>query len=244
MTDYDGNLIRENYLALCDIKKIFEDKNEKAHCVEGNLVREYEKFLQQAGKDLPSLLIELNPEEFFMHSNSPGSRTYRSEGMLVNISRNLSKLKVKIDDSSSTPATINKSFHFISNTDIRKIVERDYLEIQRSVIASNWKSTILLCGGSIEAILLDLLGSKSSEIIESLKAPPESDINKWDLNNLIEVAVDRKLVDAGMATLSHSVREYRNLIHPGVEIRKGLKIEPEEAKIALEVLNMLIRELS
>lgn len=241
MADYDRNIVRENYHALNDIKGIFEEKNSIGHCVEGNLVREYEKFLQQATIDLPGLLIGLNTEEFFMHSNSPRSRTYHSEGILVNISRNLSKLKVIVDDSSNTPATISKSFHFISNTDIRKIVERDYLEIQRGIIDSNWKSTILLCGGSIEAILLDLLNGKN---INSTKAPKEADLNKWDLNDLIEVSVDMKLVDAGMATLSHSVREYRNLIHPGAELRKDLKIEPEEAKIALEVLNMLIRELS
>lgn len=61
---------------------------------------------------------------------------------------------------------------------------------------------------------------------------------------MIEVAVKENLINGGVATLSHSVREYRNLIHPGVEVRKGIKVEPEEAKIAMNVLDMLIRELS
>jgi hypothetical protein len=80
--------------------------------------------------------------------------------------------------------------------------------------------------------------------LASTKAPAETDFNKWDLNDLIEVALDTKIVTSQVASLSHTVRSYRNLVHPGVELRKGLKIEPEEAKIALQVLNILIRDLS
>lgn len=42
---------------------------------------------------------------------------------------------------------------------------------------------------------------------------------------------------------AHSVREYRNLVHPGREVRENLSFGREEAAIALEVLRILVRDL-
>jgi hypothetical protein len=39
------------------------------------------------------------------------------------------------------------------------------------------------------------------------------------------------------------VREYRNLIHPGNELRSKLTVGAEEARIAIEILNLIDREL-
>ena len=244
MSEYDTNSLRENYHALRDIKKIVEEAGNRGHVIESNLVREYENFLAAAQTDLPDLLQPLNSQEFFSHSGNSRTSYYRYEGILVHISRNLGKLKVRVDEQDETPVTVSKSFHFVADDDLRRILERDYKELQRGIVSGNWKSAIILSGGSIEAILLDLLIRNASTASSSSKAPRESDLNKWDLNSLIEVSVEESLINSGVATLSHSVRDYRNLIHPGVEIRKGLKVEPEEAKIAMNVLDMLIRELS
>jgi hypothetical protein len=78
----------------------------------------------------------------------------------------------------------------------------------------------------------------------SPKAPRNTDPTKWDLSDLINVAVDLKLVRTGVEKLSHSVREYRNLVHPGNELRNKLTFDAEEARIAIEVLDMVHRELS
>ena len=62
--------------------------------------------------------------------------------------------------------------------------------------------------------------------------------------HLILVSVDLKLVQPGLDKFSHSVREYRDLVHPAVEVRSSLQVNREEATIAIEILNMLHRELS
>ncbi len=76
------------------------------------------------------------------------------------------------------------------------------------------------------------------------RAPSKPDITKWSLSDLIEVSLELKLVTPGVQKLSHSLREYRNLVHPGREIRENLVFDAEEAKIALEVLNILYRDRS
>ena len=75
-------------------------------------------------------------------------------------------------------------------------------------------------------------------------APNKPDISRWDLSELINVAVELPLVTSGLEKLSHSIREYRNLVHPGNEIRSKLHFDAEEARISLEVLNILHRDLS
>jgi hypothetical protein len=242
--EYSHDKLREYYHALLEIKSVFVGASGNSHMVEENLVKEYEAFINQARSDLPGLLNPFNKEDYFSHNNGVRSIFYRADGIQAHIGRNLGILKVRVDTDSQTPVTDTKSFHFISENSLRKILERDYLEVQRNIISTNWKSAIILSGGSIEAILLDLLQKNEQIAKASEKAPSAPSLSKWNLDELIEVAVNESLVGKGVAKLSHSVREYRNLIHPGAEIRSGLKVEPEEAKIAIEVLHILIRELS
>lgn len=127
---------------------------------------------------------------------------------------------------------------------MQKIIERDYLEIQRAFVAKCWKSVIILSGGAIEAILTDVLMANERSAKSASKAPNKPDIRKWDLADLINVSVELEFVEVGVDKLSHSVREYRNLIHPGNELRSQLTFDEEEAKISLEVFHMIHRDLS
>lgn len=245
MSNYSFNKIKEHYNILVGINKVCEDATKKADVMEASgIVSEYETFLREANNDLPGLLKTFNRQDFFSHTYGHNDDYYHVNGIRLNIVRNLGILKTKLEENENTPVTQIKNFDFISDQALRKILERDYQEIQRNLISSNWKSTIILSGGSIEAILLDLLLKESTKAISSSKAPTEHDLNKWSLNDLVEVAVKEKFIGGEIGKLSHTVREYRNLIHPGVEIRKNLKVEPEEAKIAVEVLHILIRDLT
>lgn len=245
MNAYDFNKVREAYQMLAGINKVCEDSTEKNGNTEASgIVSEYESFLSETELNLPGLLKPFKRSDFFVTSYGPNSEYYNLSGIKMNIAKNLGILKARMSENEATPVVQTKSFHFISDLALRKILERDYQEIQRGMIASNWKSAILLSGGSIEAILLDILNKDPAKAKSSEKAPKEPDLNKWDLSTLVDVAVEEKFIGSEVAKLSHTVREYRNLIHPGVEIRKSLKIEPEEAKIAVEVLHILIRDRS
>ena len=237
--------LREHYNALKGIGKILDDltKAYPSNAIKGDLILEYERSLEKANIDLPGLLYNFNKRDFYSYSVE-NNIYYDPNGIKANIARNLGILKSKIDEDNNIPVIQTKSFDFIDNEQIKEILKRDYLEIQRNLISSNWKSAIILSGGSIEAILLDLLTKEPDKAKDSKKVPDKTDLNKWDLNSLIKVAVEERFIEIDISKFSHTVREYRNLIHPGVEIRKDLKVEPEEAKIAVEILNILIREVS
>ena len=142
-----------------------------------------------------------------------------------------------------------KEFSFVKDTALRTIIERDYQEIQQAFTAKCWKSVIVLSGGTIEAVLIDLLLRHESIAMASEKAPKDKGgkvriVQDWEFVYLILVAVELKLVNPGIDKLSHSIREYRDLVHPMVEIKTRLRVDVEEAKIALELLNMIHRDLS
>ena len=173
-----------------------------------------------------------------------GLPNYYADAISGYLSSALARLAIEMDVEDSTPVTESRDFSFVNDADLRRILERDDQEIQRAFISGCWKSVIILSGGAIEAILVDILSSNAPAARSATKAPKKADIRAWDLADLINVAVELDLLTAGVEKLSHSLREYRNLVHPGNEIRNKLLVEREEAKIALEVLNMVHRELS
>lgn len=156
----------------------------------------------------------------------------------------IGRIEAALDSPDTGPVTEHRVFPFVSDGQLRRIVERDYEELQRAYIAGCWKSTIILSGGAIETVLLDLVRNNPRATAAESAPKGKPELSRWDLNDLIKVAVELKLVSSTVEKLSHSVRDYRNLVHPGNELRSGLRFDREEARIAIEVLNALHRDLS
>jgi hypothetical protein len=203
--------------------------------------------LDRIEADFPGLLPSMNPDNL-LHDNPLADefdvgQDYDIQALRLYLAAVLARIEVTIEKTTASPVTESREFPFVHDHRIRVIIERDYGEIQRACIAGCWKSVIILSGGATEAILVDLLQADSRAPTAS-KAPKNPDVTRWDLNDLINVGVELKLVTPGVEKLSHAVREYRNLIHPGNEVRNKLTFNAEEARIAVEVVHMLHRSLS
>lgn len=192
----------------------------------------------QLNSEFPDLIPTFDIDDYGRGNN------YNFIGIRSYLASAIGRLRIAIEEPTDNPITEKRQFKFISNPDLRAIIERDYGELQRAYISECWKSVIILCGGAIEAILTDLLIQNQTAAKAAKSAPKNSDITRWDLSKFIDVAVEISLVSAGVEKLSHSIREYRNLVHPGNELRSKLRFDAEEAKIAVEVLNIVQRDLS
>jgi len=236
--------LRGYYHALLNQQRLFDDpKVVERHSVESGAFKLLAREIASIRSDLPDLLPPFEERTFFSHQGAH-EVYYNISAIRSYLAVAVAKLKVAIDVPESAPVTERREFAFVKDPDLRKIIERDYLEIQQDYVVKSWKSVIILCGGAIEAILTDIVLRNSGAAKAASKAPKEPDITKWDLSDLINVAVELKLVSPGVEKLSHSVREYRNLVHPGNELRRKLVFNAEEAKIALEVLHIVHRDLS
>jgi hypothetical protein len=231
---YHSLLEQQQSLKVLDAKMLYIDADSLTP-----LINE----LLEVTKEFPDILPPFDPGEYKVEM-ARGELSYKFVAIKTHTAMVIGRIKIAIEQPTDTPVTEKRTFAFISDSSLRKIIERDYSEIQRAFIAQCWKSVLILSGGAIEAILTDLLKNNEATALTAKSAPKGNDITHWDLSQLIRVAVELQLVSTSIEKLSHSLREYRNLVHPGNEIRNNLLFDAEEARIAIEVLNIVQRDLS
>ncbi len=136
---------------------------------------------------------------------------------------------------------------FIQDPVLRDQLASDWDEVKRVREVKAWKSCVILCGGILEGMLLDVLTRdepQAKAAYHKLKTKSPLDLNSWDLVDLVDVAKDLGLLSKGVVHLGHGLREFRNLVHPGKQIREKVSLTEQEADIAFRVVQVCLREFS
>jgi hypothetical protein len=135
-----------------------------------------------------------------------------------------------------------RSFAFVQNLGLRKIIERDYRELSQILFPDcAWKSTVVMAGSILEAVLHDLLTRDDERTSATTKAAKGQ---QWTLNVLINVSVELGLLPPGSDKTTHQVlREYRNFIHPLAEIKAKYACGEAEALMAKGALDAVCNHL-
>jgi hypothetical protein len=140
-----------------------------------------------------------------------------------------------------------RSFPYLIDPNLRRIIERDYLELVIKLFPSGaWKSAVIMAGSILEAILFDRLADPkwNAQAVASPKATDRSGrqipMKDWRLENMIDIAVDIQLLPTDPANTIHQVlRDYRNFVHPKKEIRAAHACTEAEAMLSLGALNSI-----
>ncbi|MGD0019035.1 MAG: hypothetical protein ABSD62_07240 [Candidatus Limnocylindrales bacterium] len=132
------------------------------------------------------------------------------------------------------------NFEYIRDERFRLGLEADYAEMNAALGARAWKAVHVLAGSIVEAVLIDYL----LEAAEKSTAPaPSRDLLKIELGEAIDACKDAGVLSEKTAALSHVVRSYRNLIHPGRIVRLGESVDEQGARVAVALTEMVVAEV-
>lgn len=110
-------------------------------------------------------------------------------------------------------------------------------------------SAIFLIGSSLEGILLGVALKNIKEFNQANSSPKDKDgkvkqFQMWSLSNFIDVAFELKLINQDVKKFSHTLRDFRNYIHPYEQMSSNFQPDKHTAKICWQVLRAGIFQLT
>jgi hypothetical protein len=169
-------------------------------------------------------------------------------------------LGVKSEEIKKEPSTINeflnKEFKEISlyklniDSTVTEILNKRLIEINKSIQNESPLSVIIMCGSVLEGLLLGVATSKMKEFNQSTSSPKNKETGKvlpfhnWTLSNFIDVAHSIGILGLDVKKFSHSLRDFRNYIHPYEQMSSGFNPDIDTAKISWQVLKAGISDLT
>lgn len=149
---------------------------------------------------------------------------------------------------------IESKFEFVDvekiglDANICEVLRKRIEEISLCFNSKAWLSAIILAGSTLEGMLLGV-ALKNPKIFNCTNSSPKKEgkvkqFHEWSLSNLIDVATEAGLLYEDVRKFSHSLRDFRNYIHPYEQMSSQFYPTEHTAKISLQVLNAAIYQLS
>lgn len=132
---------------------------------------------------------------------------------------------------------------------ITSVLSNRLEEIEKTYTSGAYLSTILIAGSTLEGIFLGL-ASGYPRAFNTVKSAPKNldgkvrQFHDWTLAAFIDAAKDLDLIQFDTHKFSHSLRDFRNYIHPYQQMSSGFAPREHTAKICLQVLKAVITEIT
>ncbi|MGL5920951.1 MAG: hypothetical protein ACRCZQ_10700, partial [Bacteroidales bacterium] len=136
------------------------------------------------------------------------------------------------------------------DTSLLDVLNQRLIEIEKSINTGASLSAIIMCGSVLEGLLLGIALENMKESNQSTSSPKDKNTNKvlqfqdWTLNNLIDVAHNIGFIGLDVKKFSHSLRDFRNYIHPYQQMISLFNPDIDTAKISWQVLKATINDLN
>jgi hypothetical protein len=139
----------------------------------------------------------------------------------------------------------------LKNTELIQDVQVDISSAEASFNGGEWKPATVMAGAALESLLLwAVMQYTDAERTSAIKernlgnldaAHPES--LAWGLAKYISVAEQLKAILPPTAKQASLAQDFRNLIHPGRQMRLQMKCDRGTARSALAAVDLTIRDL-
>ena len=112
-------------------------------------------------------------------------------------------------------------------------------EAQKCLQVGAFLATVILCGSVLEG-MCEGFGKRNADDVKRAfrdrfnRQPPR--LEEWTLVQWIVVLAQLGHLSPTIEKFSHSLREFRNYVHPGVELRTGFSLDHHSAAIGFQVV--------
>ncbi|MFA5180593.1 MAG: hypothetical protein WC405_04685 [Syntrophales bacterium] len=151
------------------------------------------------------------------------------------------------------PAASTTDLKFITDPDLSEALRIDLGSTNLALSNGEWKAATVLAGSIVEALLLWALQQRTTTEIQNaivdLKSKSvsinhnASNLEDWLLYELIEVSEKLKIIIADTAKQARLAKDFRNLIHPGRNIRLRQTCNRATALSAVAAVEHVIEDL-
>ena len=133
-------------------------------------------------------------------------------------------------------------------TPVIPFLEHRIIEIKKCLKNGSSLSVLFLSGSVLEGILLNVATQNPIKYNQANSSPKDKagkvkPFPEWSLNSLIEVSYEVGLIGLDVKKHSHSLRDFRNYIHPFEQMSSGFVPDSHTAEISWKVLKAAIHDL-
>lgn len=131
---------------------------------------------------------------------------------------------------------------------VTEVLNKRVDEIEKTYNSAAYLATILIAGSTLEGVFLGL-ASSYPRAFNTVKSSPKNRDGKvqpfhdWNLAAFIDAAKDLELIQLDTYKFSHTLRDFRNYIHPYQQMSSGFTPREHTAKICLQVLKAALTEI-
>ena len=128
------------------------------------------------------------------------------------------------------------------------IIKYRFEEALKCFQSKSYLATIFMSGSILEGLLLGFALQDPQRFNQSKSSPKNKEgkvknFPDWTLGEFIDVAHDIGLIHLDVKKYSHSLRDFRNFIHPYQEMHMGFTPDHHTSLISLQVLKAAIASL-
>jgi hypothetical protein len=125
-----------------------------------------------------------------------------------------------------------RRFEFVHDPELRSILEQAYLESRTAFANGDFGRALVTSCSVLEAILTDALEHANA-----------GKVRDWSFETRIAAAEQQGLIRGACARLPPTARTYRELANAAGHVRPDVTISEREARLAAQVLQVVMRDL-
>ncbi|SRR6266704_2712133 len=132
--------------------------------------------------------------------------------------------------------------------ELETVIQDRWLEAQKCQHAKAYFAAVIMMGSVLEALLLARVSQSPMDANRSPAAPKDKTgkvlaFHDWNLNSLIDVAVELKWIKSDRGDFSHALRQSRNVVHPYQQALTKAAFDEHTCKVCWQVLNASVEDL-